>query len=41
LVLTTNIVQFEGEFFLQIKETAMSTNFAPKYVYMVYWAIKK
>jgi hypothetical protein len=41
LVLTTNIVQFEGEFFLQIKGTVMGTNFAPKYAYMVYWAIEK
>jgi hypothetical protein len=41
LVLRSNIVQFGSEFYLQIKGTAMGTNFAPEYAYMVYWAIEK
>jgi hypothetical protein len=41
MVLTSNVVQFGGEFFLQKKGTAMGTNFAPEYAYTVYWAIEK
>lgn len=40
-ILTTMAVKFGNDVFLQVRGTAMGTNFAPEYAYMVYWEIER